>query len=344
MLTGFPSIEGAVEAVKGGAEAYLTKPFTKRELLDRVAEVLAVQGRSSVVGNDLRPPVLAGRSDAAAGLRRDIAAHGPGRAAVLVEGSPGSGAVAVAHALHDASERADAPFELVACHLPGAGSAATLFDGDHCAVARADGGTLVLEGIGALDEVAQLHLYRLLQERRRVPTDGGRPRASDVRVIAIARRHLAALVAGGALRRDLLDRLTPTTITVPPLADRREDVVDIVHTVTAREATLWRVEAPTLTDRALEALTGADWNGGLPELVHVVRSLYPGLAGRTVDAADLPARFRFQAVPPTGLLPTLRELEASHIRTVLERVGGNKTEAARILGIDRKTLRAKLGR
>ncbi len=166
---------------------------------------------------------------------------------------------------------------------------------------------------------------------------------STCRLVVITRRNLPALAGCDRFRRDLLDRLSSASISLPSLHERKEDIVDLVRAIAARESALWRVQAPVFSDRALEALAGAEWHGGLAEIGEVVRRLFPALAGQSVEAADLPPRLRFQAVTPTGLLPTLNEVEASHIRTVLERVGGNKSKAARILGIDRKTLRTKIG-
>ncbi len=346
MLTGFPSIEGAVEAVKGGAEAYLTKPFTKTELLETVNKVLAVEQRHSDNGDLGLPVVLTGRSEEAQRLLRELDTHGPGRSPVLIRAPLGSGGLEFARALHDRSERSDGPFATAHCELLGSSAATALFgttEGGDSIVGRSGGGTLVIDSVGTLGEIAQLHLLRLLQERRRVPIGGGRPQPTDVRVFVIARRNISALVGCDVFRRDLLDRLSAASISIPPLNDRKDDIVDLVRNIAAREAALWKVQAPDFSDRALEALASADWHGGLAEMTHVVRRLLPALAGKSVDAVDLPPRFRFQAVTPTGLLLTLRETEVSHIRTVLERVEGNKTAAAKILGIDRKTLRSKLG-
>lgn len=346
MLTGFPSIEGAVEAVKGGAEAYLTKPFTKIELLDTVARVLNKEQRRNDSGELGLPVVLTGRSEEARRLQREVHTLGPGRSPILIRAPFGSGGLEFSRALHDCSDRKDGPFATAHCELLGSSAAAALFgtteSGDSI-VGRSEGGTLVIDCVGMLGEVAQLHLFRLLQERRRIPIGGERIRTADVRIIAIARRNIAALAGGGIFRRDLLDRLSAARISLPPPNERKEDIVDQVRNIAVREAALWNVKPPDFSDRALEAIAAYHWHGGLEELTHVVRQLLPALASKSVDAADLPPRFRFQAVTPTDLLLSLREVEESHIRTVLERVNGNKTAAAKILGIDRKTLRSKIG-
>ena len=347
MLTGFPSIEGAVEAVKGGAEAYLTKPFTQNELIDAVDGVLQtiLNRRAQESGSGLPLPLL-GRSDAARALRLAVDGAAQSLGPVLLEEKLGSGAPAVARAIHDAGVRRGRAFEIIDCDLLGDEGAIELFGGAERgsgAVERAEGGAVVLLNPCALDETAQLHLLRLLQEKRCVPVEPGRPRPLDVRVMAITRRDLARLTALGHFRRDLLERLTAIKISVPLLSDRKEDIVDLVRAIAASEAALHGQSPPAFSDRALEALTQTTWHGGLAELAGVVRMTVSRLHGATVHMSDLPPRLRFQV--PTGgdEVPTLRDLEATHIRAVLDGVGGNKTEAARILGIDRKTLRAKLG-
>lgn len=344
MLTGFPSIEGAVEAVKGGAEAYLTKPFTQIELLETVGRVLQeFHGRRTQgQGNQTALP-LVGRSDAARSLRAAVEVASDNAAPVLVEAPMGSGGMAVARALHDGGPRSQGVFLVSHCELLnntglelwGSKEVPPLLQG-------ADGGTLVLNAPEALDDVAQIHLLRLLQERRCIPVGGGKGSLVDIKIVVVTSRDLERQAGTGHFRRDLLERLSEQRIRMVPLAGRCDDIVDFVHEISSRESSLLGSSPAVFSGRALEALVKAHWAGDLMDLTSVVQSVVTRVAGRPVEVADLPARLRFSASALDGEVPTLRELEAQHIRAVLLKAGGNKTEAARLLGIDRKTLRSKI--
>lgn len=345
MLTGFPSIEGAVEAVKGGAEAYLTKPFTQTELLETVTKVLqAFRGRRTQGEGTQGALPLVGRSDAVRSLRAAVEVAADTSAPVMIEAPIGSEGLAVARALHDGGVRSDRVFSVVHCEqlinasleLFGSAEAPSLLEG-------ADGGTVVLIGPEALDDVAQIHLLRLLQERRLVPVGDGRGRSADIRVVVVTVRDLERQVGTGRFRRDLLERLSEQRIRMKPLAYRNEDIADLVHEIASKECALLGCALESWSARALEALVEGPWPGDLVDLISVVQDVVARVAGRPVEVADLPARFRFNASVLEGEVPTLREIEAEHIRAVLLKTGDNKTEAARILGIDRKTLRSKVG-
>lgn len=345
MLTGFPSIEGAVEAVKGGAEAYLTKPFTQTELLETVAKVLqAFRGRRTQDEGTQGALPLVGRSDAVRSLRAAVEVAADVVAPVLIEAPQGCMGLAVARVLHQGGVRSGTVFSVVHCDLL-AGSNEELFGSPETPshLESADGGTLVLVGPEALDDVAQIHLLRLLQERRLTPIGGERGHPVDIRVVAVTARDLERQAGTGHFRRDLLERLSEQRIRMTPLAYRSEDIIDLVHEIALRECVLLGCVPASWSDRALDALVNAPWPGDLMELASVVQTVVARVAGRPVEVVDLPARFRFNASVVEGEVPTLREMEAEHIRAVLLKVGGNKTEAARLLGIDRKTLRSKVG-
>ena len=345
MLTGFPSIEGAVEAVKGGAEAYLTKPFTQTELLETVAKVLlAFRGRRTQDEGTQGALPLVGRSDAVRSLRAAVEVGADTSAPVMIEAPIGSEGLDVARALHDRGARSGRVFLVIHCEqlinagleLFGSAEAPSLLEG-------ADGGTVVLIGPEALDDVAQIHLLRLFQERRLIPVGGGRGRSVDIRIVVVTVRDLERQAGTGRFRRDLLERLSEQRIRMVPLAYRSEDIVDLVHEIALKECALLGCALESWSPRAHEALAEAPWPGDLADLTSVVQEVVARVAGRPVEVADLPARFRFNASVVEGDIPTLREMEIEHIRAVLLKVGGNKTEAARLLGIDRKTLRSKVG-
>jgi len=344
MLTGFPSIEGAVEAVKGGAEAYLTKPFTQTELLETVGRVLeAFEGRRVDPRSSHTSLPLVGRSDAARSLRVAVEVAADSGGPVMIDAPIGAGGLPLARALHDASPRASAAFLICRCDLLSDAGREIFGDGEvDGLVGGAGQGTFVVVNPESFNEIAQVHLLRLIQERKVIPVGGGRGRPVDLRVIAVTSRDLERQAGTGHFRRDLLERLSEQRIRVTPLTHRREDIVDIVHEIVAQESGLLGCTPPSVSGRALEVLVEAPWPGDMEELASTLRTVVGVVAGRPIEIADLPARFRFNATDgPGGILP-LRDLEELHIRTVLARVGDNKSEAARLLGIDRKTLRAKL--
>ncbi len=346
MLTGFPSIEGAVEAVKGGAEAYLTKPFTRDELLETVERVLHAFKRRRV-GDGGSPTALPliGRSDAVRSLRAAVAVAADGTGPVTIEAPDGCDAVAVARAIHESGNRAKNLLIIHRCDLAFDGVGDLFGTDDHPGlVAAGNGGTLVLVEPEALDEVTQVHLLRLLQERRAIPAGGGRGRPADIRIIVVTARDLARQAGTGHFRRDLLERLSTHRIRITPLEHRSEDIIDLIDQIVVRESALLGCSVPSVSRRAIETLVASPWPGDLAELAATVRTAVAVAGGRSIEVTDLPLRFRFNAGDPDGETLTLQQVEADHIRTVLRRVGGNKTEAARRLGIDRKTLRAKLTR
>ncbi len=344
MLTGFPSIEGAVEAVKGGAEAYLTKPFTQNELLATVAQVLqAFSGRRTQGHGTQGALPLVGRSEAVRSLRAAVEVAADTSAPVLVDSPPGAEGLAVARALHDGGARAGRAFEVIHCELlndPGR----EVFGSKRgpSPLGGIDGGTAVLVGPEMLNDVAQIHLLRLLQERRLIPVGSDRGRAVDIRIVGVTTRDLERQAGTGHFRRDLLERLSEQRIRMVPLGLRREDIIDLVSEISSKEGALLGCGPESWSPRALEALVEASWPGDLAELTAVVQGVSARVAGRSVEVTDLPARFRFNASVSEGEVLTLRAMEAEHIRAVLLKAGGNKTEAARILGIDRKTLRSKV--
>jgi len=165
----------------------------------------------------------------------------------------------------------------------------------------------------------------------------------DVRVIAATNKDLLALVRQGAFREDLYYRLHVITLDVPPLRDRGDDVLLLIHHFVEKFGRELSRPAPCFTDRALQTLLAHDWPGNVRELENLVQRVVVMAEGDRIDTPDLPTAMRFSAPRSDTLCRTLAEVELEHIRNVLASVDGNKTQAARILGIDRKTLRSKLG-
>jgi len=358
MITGYPSIEGAVEAVRNGAEAYLPKPFTDEELFNAVRRALdKLCSRRRVNGSAPRPVPdpfgLLGGSSAMQEIRHSIRKATSTTATVLILGESGTGKELVARAIHYSSPRASAPFVPVNCggipedlleselfgHLKGAFTGAT--ESRAGFFQTADGGTIFLDEVNETTPAMQVKLLRVLQDKEVYMVGSREPRKVDVRIVATSNRDLGGLVQKGTFREDLFFRLNVISITVPPLRERGDDIFLLVHHYAAKFAAEMGKSIPVFSDRALQAFRKYDWPGNVRELENVIQRLVVMTDGDTLDATDLPPIMRFSAPRSRMLDQSLAQVEAGHIRDVLASVGGNKTRAAKILGIDRKTLRKK---
>jgi DNA-binding NtrC family response regulator len=206
----------------------------------------------------------------------------------------------------------------------------------------ADGGTIFLDEIGELAASTQAKLLRVLQEGEVQMVGAERQRTVDVRVVAATNKDLAAMVAHGTFREDLFYRLHVITIDLPALRDRDDDVLLLTQHFLKRFSDQARRPAPRLTDRAIEGLREYSWPGNVRELQNVLQRLVVMTDGDELDVTALPIPMRFSLPRERKLNRTLAEVEQEHIEAVLASVGGNKTRAAEILGINRKSLREKL--
>jgi DNA-binding NtrC family response regulator len=359
MITGFASIEGAIEAIKSGAEEYLSKPFTDEELLNAVREAFERKNRRKGAKADDRLqesplPGLVGESRAMQEVYRSIRKVAQTTATVLIAGESGTGKELVARAIHYASRRASAPFVPVNCgsipeglieselfgHVKGAFTGAT--ESRAGFFMTADGGTIFLDEISELSLPLQVKLLRVLQDKEVFMVGHSKPHHVDVRIIAVTNKDLFTLVKREAFREDLFYRLNVITIDVPPLRKRGKDVLLLAHYFAAKYAKEHGRLAPNLSDGVLETLEKNDWPGNVRELENVVQRLVVMKEGEQIDVSDLPSMMRFSVSQPMELHRTLTQVEAEHIGNVLASVGGNRTRAAKILGIDRKTLREKI--
>ena len=361
MITGYPSVQGAVEALHHGAEDYLAKPFTEEELLaavQRALEKLKLK-RLSQEGAASAAPTLRefiGRSEALRTVFDQIGKVASSGATVLVTGDSGTGKELVARAIHYNSPRAAAPFIPVNCGgIPESlleselfGHAKGAFTGASGARAgffqTAEGGTIFLDEVSEMSLAMQVKLLRVLQEKEVPVVGASRPRKVDVRIIAATNKDLYALVKKGLFREDLFFRLNVITLTIPPLRDRGDDVILLARHFAAKYAAESGRPAPAFSDRALRTLRDYAWPGNVRELENVVHRLVVMGEGDLIDVPDLPELMRFSALRSASAFRTLAEVEAEHIRKVVGLAGGNRTRAAEILGMDRKTLREKLKR
>jgi DNA-binding NtrC family response regulator len=275
-------------------------------------------------------------------------------ATVLITGESGTGKELVARAIHYHGPRASSPFVPVNCggipgdrleselfgHVKGAFTGAT--ENRTGFFQTAEGGTIFLDEVGDMTAPVQVKLLKVLQDKEVCMVGSTRPRSLDVRILAATDKDLAGLVENGAFREDLLFRLNVTTIHVPPLRDRDNDVLLLARYMIEKFSREFGRPAPVFSDRALEVLKAYPWPGNVRELKSTLQRLVVTNDAEHIDAPDLPSFMRVSALRDAGLNRSLADVELEHVRNVLASVDGNKTRAAKILRIDRKTLRQKL--
>ncbi len=371
VLTGFGSLDTAVAAIRAGAYDFLTKPVDVEAL--EVAVERAAQHRALTVEvARLRKAVsaphgLEGMVGESPAMRRvfdlveRVADTG---ASVLITGETGTGKELVAQAIHSRSGRAQGNFVPVNCaalpenlleselfgHVRGAFTGAG--DTREGLVARASGGTLFLDEIGEMPVGLQPKLLRVLQEKRMRPVGSDTERSVDVRIVAATNRDLEADVKAGRFREDLFFRLNVVQMELPPLRARGDDVLLLAQRFLERAAAAANRPVTGLASAAADRLLAYDWPGNVRELENCIERAVILARYNRITVDDLPAKVRGVAltVRPGGddgaeveLVP-LEVVERRHVLAVLEAVGGQRTRAAEILGVDRKTLYRKLER
>ncbi len=360
-ITGYPSIKGAIESVKAGADEYLPKPFTDKELFTAVQRALDKRKNNLAAGLKASveySPVhgILGESSVIKKVFKTIEKTASVSATTLITGESGTGKELVARAIHYSSERASAPFIPVNCggipetlleselfgYIKGA------FTGAHETRAgffqTADGGTIFLDEIGETSINMQVKLLRVLQDKEVRMVGSTNSRKVDVRIIAATNKDLKNLITNGTFREDLYFRIHVITIEMPPLRERGKDVLLLVNHFVSKYSKELGKPIPRFSETALEVLKNYHWPGNVRELENVVQRIVLMNDDEIVEVPDLPSLMRFSALRGSGLNRSLAEVETEHIRNVLASVDGNKTRASEILQIDRKTLREKMKR
>jgi DNA-binding NtrC family response regulator len=359
MVTGFPSISGAVDAIRDGAGEYLVKPFTEDEFLTAVERMCERLRRRLTDWEDApkkdRFGIIGGSAEMIQVFKR-IEKAATTEANVLISGDSGTGKELVARAVHYHSDRRAAPFVPFNCaaipdnlleselfgHVRGAFTGAKESRAGFFEIAN--GGTIFLDEIGDASLTMQGKLLRVLQSKEFCMVGSSRLRTVDTRIIAATHKHLPDMITKGLFREDLYYRLDVIDIQLPPLCDRREDIIPMaryfVNTLSeqAGRTPIW------FTDDALKAMQNHSWPGNIRELENLIQRLVVICENDEVDISDLPPTMRFSLKPRDNTSRTLADVESEHILTVLDSTGGNKSRTAKILGIDRKTLREKLKR
>jgi two-component system, NtrC family, response regulator AtoC len=368
MITAFGHIESAVAAMKSGATDYLEKPFQHLEKL-RISvsraleevkarrEITRLQGLQE---GKYRTNQIIGESASTRRLREVITQLAESEAhTILVQGESGTGKELVARGLHYESARRHSPFMEVNC----AAITETLFESELFGHEKgaftdakstkkglmelADGGTLFLDEVGEIPLASQAKLLRCLQERTFKRVGGTRDLKVDVRVIAATNRSLEAMVREGKFREDLFYRLNVIPLTIPPLRERREDILPLARHFLSEANSTFHKAVKRLEPETESLLLGNPWPGNVRELKNLIERLVILSTGDAIEADHLPPPFSGSADGPAvedvSREPrTLEAIERAYIVKVLRQANGNKSEAAKILGITRQTLRKKL--
>jgi two-component system response regulator HydG len=370
IMTAYSSVESAVEALKGGAYDYLIKPFDFEVLkmsIERACEHAGLkvenQELKARLQDDFDRPDIIGKSPAMKALIEMLAMVAPSEATVLISGESGTGKELIARALHYNSARRDNPLVTVNCaalteslleselfgHEKGAFTGA-----DRRREGRfllADGGTIFLDEIGETSSRMQAKLLRVLQEKEIQRVGSARVRKVDVRVAAATNRDLEADVAAGRFREDLFYRLNVMHLAVPPLRARQEDIPLLAQHFLEKFARRNRKPAKGFAPLAMDMLLKYDWPGNVRELENTVERAVILMPGEHVTEKQLPLSIvqahpgqpaAAAAIPAGDGDRTLEDLEKEAIAATLAATDGNKSEAARRLGISRKTLHNKL--
>ena len=360
MITGYPSIEGAVESIKTGAEEYLPKPFTEKELFAAVDKVFARRKKRDLdISENLKSEPfqqfgLIAKSEPMLKVFSMIKKVASSFANVLITGESGTGKELVARAIHYSSQRSTAPFIPVNC----GGIPENLLESELFGYVKgaftgaietragffqtADGGTIFLDEISETSSAMQVKLLRVLQEKEVCMVGANRPIKVDIRILAATNKELTNLVRRELFREDLFFRLNVININLPPLRERGEDILLLTKYYTEKFSKELNKKPPSFSERATNALLNYSWPGNIRELQNVIQRLVIMAEDNTIKVHDFPEMMRFSIKPEEGFNRTLAQVETEYIKNVLDSVNGNKSQAAKILGIDRKTLRDKI--
>ena len=366
MMTAYGSVDTAVEAMKRGAYDFVTKPVN----IDRLEMLIqrALRERDTRRENvELRQQVsrrtglesMIGHSPAMVEVFETIKQVAPSRATVLIQGETGTGKELAAHALHALSTRAAKKFIAVHCkafspqlleselfgHEKGAFTGA--FERRIGRFEQAAGGTLFLDEIGEIDENTQVKILRVLGERTFERVGGNQTLETDVRLIAATNKELATLVAEGKFREDLYFRLNVVPLTMPPLRTRKEDLPLLVQAFLRESAKENAKPVRELAPEAMACILEYNWPGNVRELRAAIEHAVVMCNTPKIGVRDLPASVRRPVQVPEGPPQESHGLNLHHternlIFRALEESGGNRTQAARILGISRRTLHRRL--
>ena len=360
VITGFPSVDTAVNSVKAGALDYLVKPFTSEELKKAVQNSFQgkINTKANFIASDSDKKVtnyagIVGDSEQFENLVDVIERVKNNKATVLIQGESGTGKELIARAIHFKGAFASNPFVAVNCGgIPENLMESELFGYEKGAFTganetkiglfqAANGGTIFLDEIGTAPLAVQTRLLRVLQEKEVTMIGSQKAQKIDVRIISATNNDLYGMVQKGSFREDLYYRLNVVSIETKPLRERKNDIYPLITMFLKKYGAEYGKPSCTISDKAIEILIRHSWPGNVRELENIVQRMII-MSDSEIDVSDIPDYLKYQHPTEGDLLKTLKDIEKEHILKVLHAVGDNKTKAAEILQIDRKTLRQKL--
>ncbi|MFT7517999.1 MAG: DNA-binding NtrC family response regulator [Kiritimatiellia bacterium] len=364
VITAYATVDSALQALRLGAQDYLLKPLSLEEVARKVGHALRfleleqrVQRLRLEVHRQFDTSTMVATSAVMRPVMKLVGKAASSRSTVLIEGQSGTGKELVARALHDLSPWKDKDF--IAVNLaaqPRDLVDATLFGHDRGAFTGATrrregvfravhGGTVFLDEVSELPADVQVKLLRVLESREVLPLGCDRPESVDFRLVVASNRSLLDLVEAGTFRQDLYFRLEVLRIELPPLRDRTQDIPLLVHRFVARHAETMGRPAPRLTHEAMAMLQNYAWPGNVRELSNVVERAVLLCEGAWIGPQDLSlTRTTRRSVDALDLKSAMAEFERAHIERVLKRCGGDKNEAAELLGVHLATLYRRMER
>lgn len=370
IMTSYAEVQNAVEAMKQGAADYIAKPVHHEILLQKIQEVIRTPRPSSPApaphpqgGRTTPPPAgtttidhkkyLEGKSEAARQLYNYVALVAPTPMSVLITGASGTGKEYVARRIHSLSKRADKPFVAIDCgamlkdlaaseffgHVKGAFTGAVT--DKTGAFVEANGGTLFLDEVGNLSYDVQVQLLRALQERRIRPVGSTQEIEVDIRLVCATNENLPLAIERGEFREDLYHRINEFTLRMPALHERGRDILLFADFFLQQANEELERHIMGFEPKAVEAMINYNWPGNLREMKNLVRRATLLAQDDIIRLADLGPSLQTPAAT-TGLQLHNEDSEKQRILQALEATGGNKSKAAQLLGVDRKTLYNKL--
>lgn len=362
IMTGYADVQGAVQAMKEGACDYISKPIQPALLQNKIMEALEKDSHlaskpvkhedkipAPMIGSDF----LEGKSDAARKLYEYAALVAPTQMSVLIEGASGTGKEYVAHRIHQLSKRSEKPFVAIDCGAVPKELAASEFFG-HVkgsftgalsdkigAFVEANGGTLFLDEIGNLGYEVQVQLLRAIQERKVRPVGSTKEVDVDVRLICATNGNLRQAIAKGTFREDLYHRVNEFTLRMPSLSERKEDIMLFANLFLDQANRELSRNLVGFEPAAERALVGYSWPGNLRQLKNVVKRAALLARGKRIEWSDIAGELPEPENANSFLLHDAQE-EKARIIDMLKKANNNKSKAAAMLGIDRKTLYNKL--
>lgn len=356
VVTGYPSIQDALSAIKSGVVDYLVKPFTQQELKQAVQKSLSgIKKSPSKIAptKDKDYDEIIGESETIHKINEIIDRVKNNKATVYISGQSGTGKELVARSIHYNGKFSRAPFITVNCgSIPETLLESELFGyvkGSFTGAQEdregffqaANGGTIFLDEIGNASLAVQARLLRVLQEKEIIKVGARKSEKIDLRVIAATNSDLKEMIAQETFREDLYYRLTVVEIHVPSLRERKEDIPLLADRFLNKYGKEYKDRYVTIDTEAQTLMQRYDWPGNIRELENAIQRAVI-MCDRTIGVKDLPETLKYQIDFPEDKFLSLKEMEKKYIQKVLDASDNNQTKAAEILKIDRKTLRAKI--